>query len=93
MNDSQGKSQNISMGTLEWIKSDDFVDRYSELLNINITDRSVILDFGSTDYSKRTHEGIDDLHVNMHTRIRVSIEHFHAIAKLFDDMISNMGGK
>jgi len=85
--DKKEEDKIISGKTLDWKKGSDYRDKFSEVITVIIGERSVILDFGALEEEgkKALEEGIRSVnpYIDHHTRIRVSPEHFMAIADLF----------
>lgn len=85
------RASSLSAEDLEWRKTEGYIDRYAEMVTVNASTNSVILDFGSFDHQGRTKEDKPkDPHIALHTRIRVSPEHFKSIVSLLNRISEKM---
>lgn len=81
----------LSTRNFDWKKTEDYVDRFSEVMIVSTSERSVILDFGLMD-EKGKKAGDKGLHpinpfISHHTRLRVSPEHFVTIVEVCKDLL------
>ena len=92
MGEQKGKKvTGISAAELDWRKSSDYRDKFSEVMSMIGGDRSIIIDFGALDEEGKevTEGGLKSInpYIEHHTRIRVSPEHFVAMAKILNDYL------
>lgn len=84
--------QSLRFSDLSWRKVESFTDEFADVVSVRASGRGIILDFGSFDYEEVKDGDPVDPHLNLHTRVRVSQNHFKDIAKLFEDFVSESGG-
>lgn len=94
----EGKGEDpISTKKLNWKKSADYGDKFSDTVSVMTSRNSVILDFGLFDEEGK--EGGEERlisrnpYVLHHTRIRVSPEHFREIVKIMRGLVGEGGEK
>lgn len=89
-----GEEKRISATDLEWRKSSEYRDKFAEVMAVIGGDRSIIIDFGVlSEEGKKAIEGRLDslnLHIEHHTRIRVSPQHFVAIVDALKKHLEKM---
>lgn len=76
-----------SLNQLDWIKSEDFSDKFAEVMAVNVGDRSVVLEFGMVDHDGKVDNEYKDVHIKLHSRIRVSQEHFETMVMVLSNLL------
>jgi hypothetical protein len=88
------EGKKISAVMLDWKKGSDYRDKFSEVMTVIESERSILLDFGvlEEEGKKGLEEGIQSVnpYIEHHTRIRVSPEHFKAIVDVLKGQIEEL---
>lgn len=86
----EGEPKSVPLSELQWEKVEDYADRYAEIVTVNANPRSVILDFGIVDHTGKKGETSVHPHVDFHTRLRMSPEHYVSMVKVFVNVLAGV---